>query len=86
MVGRIKPRDMFFNSRALTPNEQAYFQPLLNNGVSVNVVYFPDEKGDEHPVYVASYNGKPCHFPYQNTYTNQQAKMVNSDVWKYLNS
>ena len=77
---------MFLRTEPITENDQANFAPLIDNGVSIQVVIFEDPNGDfEYPVYLATFNGKPCHFHYTDNGNAAQLQQTVTDVWNFLN-
>lgn len=77
---------MFLRTEPITPQDNIDFAPLLNKGVYLQIVIFEDPNGEfGYPIYLATYNGKPCHFHYTHNGNEVQLQQTLTDVWNFLN-
>lgn len=78
---------MFLRTEPISIIDENNFAPLINKGVSIQIVIFEDPNGEyEYPVFLASYHGNPCHFHYTHLGNDIQLQHTITDVWNYLNS
>lgn len=77
---------MFLRTESISNQDKELFSALIEKGVQLQIVIFEDENGDfEYPVYLAIYNGKPCHFHYIHTGNENTLNQTLAEVWNYVN-
>ncbi|AYN67446.1 hypothetical protein D1013_08770 [Euzebyella marina] len=75
---------MFLRTEPLSREEEELFAALLDKGVSLQIVMFEDLDGkSEYPIYLAIFNGRPCHFHYSHKDEHTLNATI-SDVWRFL--
>ncbi|QCD62718.1 hypothetical protein [Tenacibaculum maritimum] len=77
---------MFLRNETISNNDRINFSTLINRGVNIKIIIFDDPNDNsEYPVYLATLNGKTCHFHYRHT-NDANLQYTISEVWRFLNS
>lgn len=59
---------MFLRDEPITSIDRINFSTLIDKGVNIKIIIFEDINNDsEYPVYLATLNGKTCHYHYRHT-------------------